>query len=151
MRLRPLTIGTHETSLPHAMDQCSGQELLVGQAGLRVAGREEVLDRVCEVVRILTPRPGAGFEIEHNHILIVAQNDEAALRAVLFRLLRDYGRIVHQRRLRIGRYVIDDLLCSALRCDKCPFSPIAVPQRVPFFQKNKNNTTFSDKQKKKDL
>lgn len=95
-----------------------------------VAGREKVLDGVCEVVI----RCIARGEIEHNHILVVAQDDEAALRAVLARLLRDHARIVHQRRLHAVWYGIDDLLCSAVRCDKRPFGPIVVPQRIPFLK-----------------
>ena len=44
------------------------------------------------------------------------------------------------------RYVIDDLLCSASRCDKCLIGPITVPQRVPFFRKiNKFNNSQTNR------
>ena len=78
---------------------------------------------------------GAGGEVKCNHVLVVAQEDEAALPTVLACLLRQPACIVHQSCLDTRLNGVDNLLCGALFRlwpwpDERPFGPVAVPHRI---------------------
>ena len=99
--------------------------------------RPEEIDGMREVVpwRI----SGAGGEVKCNHVLVVAQEDDAALPAVLASLLRQEGGIVHLGCLDTRLNGVDNLLCSARSRDERPLGPVVLPQRIP---KKRDATTI---------
>ncbi len=88
---------------------------------------KEVLDKVPPVIKTSSPRK----EVEHNHILVVEQDDDRGKSTILVSLLGEDGRIASQGGLLTCADVVGDLLGRANSSGgKRKLCPVDVVKRV---------------------